>query len=177
MSPFSTNVLHKNNDVFSFCLKGLFTSKTKMHVFGDSSHRDVCLQWNKMEQDGICLFSQSKHQNAFEKLNSNVFFSESMTQFLLRAVLCRNYFLSVSPRRWIRASTHEWEAHAHESTECKHWLLACFWTSKLKRWQGPPNITKVQQYETVLSLKFVFSFTFVWHENFEVVYLVCLGIK
>ena len=28
---------------------------------------------------------------------------------------------------------------------------------KVERWQGPPHINKVKQYETVLSFKFVYS--------------------
>ena len=49
---------------------------------------------------------------------------------------------------------------------------------KLERWQGPPNINKVKQYEIVLSFKVSLYNQFIhsWKWR-QFVYLVCLGIK
>ena len=49
---------------------------------------------------------------------------------------------------------------------------------KLERWQGPPNINKVKEYETVLPLKVSLFIRFIrsWKQR-EFVYLVCLSIK
>ena len=49
---------------------------------------------------------------------------------------------------------------------------------KLERWQGPPNINKLKQYETLLSFKFSLLIQFVksWKQRLFIC-LVCLGIK
>ena len=49
---------------------------------------------------------------------------------------------------------------------------------KLERWQGPPHINKMKQYETVLSFKITLYVQFIqsWKQR-DFAYIVCLGMR